>query len=108
MGLSWLLVHGTNALQAMFPTLTSHIADLITLFLFIVEVQTSFTFCYMLMILFSPLLSDALRKSIMCSQSVDFAINNLGPLSYFLGIAVTRTSHGMFLSHTEKLCNGYY
>ncbi|XP_060176220.1 uncharacterized mitochondrial protein AtMg00810-like [Lycium barbarum] len=42
--------------------------------------------------------SDALRKSIMSLLSAEFAMKDLSPLSYFLGIVVTRTSHGMFLS----------
>ncbi|XP_048489856.1 uncharacterized mitochondrial protein AtMg00810-like [Beta vulgaris subsp. vulgaris] len=41
--------------------------------------------------------SDGLRKSIMARLNVEFAMKDLD-LSYFLGVAVTRTSSGMFLS----------
>ncbi|XP_056687829.1 uncharacterized mitochondrial protein AtMg00810-like [Spinacia oleracea] len=42
--------------------------------------------------------SDTLRKSIMSLLFSEFAMKDLGPLSYFLGIAVTRHSGGLFLS----------
>jgi hypothetical protein len=42
--------------------------------------------------------SDTLRQSIMSKLSSEFAMKDLGPLSYFLGISVTRHSGGMFLS----------
>ena len=42
--------------------------------------------------------SDTLRQSIMSKLSSEFAMKDLGPLSYFLGISVTRHSSGMFLS----------
>ncbi|XP_021843274.1 uncharacterized mitochondrial protein AtMg00810-like [Spinacia oleracea] len=42
--------------------------------------------------------SDALRKSIMSLLSAEFAMKDLGPLSYFLGISITRTSGGLFIS----------
>src|SRR6266487_823981 len=38
--------------------------------------------------------SDDLRKSIISRLSSEFAIKDLGPLSYFLGIAVTRHDGG--------------
>ena len=41
---------------------------------------------------------DALRKSIMTSLSSELAMKDLGPLSYFLGITVTRHAGGLFLS----------
>ena len=31
----------------------------------------------------------------------EFAIKDLGPLSYFIGIAVTRSTGGLFLSQTK-------
>ncbi|KAK4368107.1 hypothetical protein RND71_011899 [Anisodus tanguticus] len=45
--------------------------------------------------------SDALRQSIMTMLSYEFAIKDLGPLSYFLGIAVKRHSDGLFLSQRK-------
>ncbi|CAL0307768.1 unnamed protein product [Lupinus luteus] len=42
--------------------------------------------------------SDALRCSIMDLLSSEFAMKDLGPLNYFLGITVTRNKSGMFLS----------
>ena len=42
--------------------------------------------------------SDVLHQSIMSKLSSEFAMKDLGPLSYFLGIAVTCTSAGLFLS----------
>ncbi|XP_019434537.1 PREDICTED: uncharacterized protein LOC109341152 [Lupinus angustifolius] len=42
--------------------------------------------------------SDALRCSIMNLLSFEFDMKDLGPLNYFLGIAVTRHKGGMFLS----------
>ncbi|XP_014503359.1 uncharacterized protein LOC106763707 [Vigna radiata var. radiata] len=41
--------------------------------------------------------SDSLRKSIMSLLSAEFAMKDLGPLSYYLGIAITRNATGMFL-----------
>lgn len=45
--------------------------------------------------------SDALRCSIMDLLSFEFAMKDLGPLNYFLGIAVTRHKGGMFLSQRK-------
>ncbi|KAK4339011.1 hypothetical protein RND71_040473 [Anisodus tanguticus] len=42
--------------------------------------------------------SDAIRQSIMTMLSSEFAMKDLGPLSYFLGIAVNRHSDRLFLS----------
>ncbi|GAU23387.1 hypothetical protein TSUD_334350 [Trifolium subterraneum] len=42
--------------------------------------------------------SDILRSSIMAQLSFEFAMKDLGPLSYFLGVSVTRHSEGLFLS----------
>ena len=41
--------------------------------------------------------SDDLRKSIMALLAYEFAMKDLGPLSYFLGIVVTRHDDGLFL-----------
>ena len=42
--------------------------------------------------------SDAIRKSIISLLSSKFAMKDLGVLSYFLGIVVTRHVGGLFLS----------
>jgi hypothetical protein len=44
--------------------------------------------------------THALRKSIMSLLTSEFAMKDLGPLSYFLGIAVSRHSSGIFLSQS--------
>ncbi|XP_057425895.1 uncharacterized mitochondrial protein AtMg00810-like [Lotus japonicus] len=44
--------------------------------------------------------SHDLRKSIMALLASEFAMKDLGPLSYFLGIAVTRHAGGLFLSQS--------
>ena len=45
--------------------------------------------------------SNALRCSIMSLLSSEFAMKDLGPLNYFLGIAVTRHKGGLFLSQRK-------
>jgi len=45
--------------------------------------------------------SDALRNTIMSKLSVEFAMKDLGPLSYFLGIFVTKHTGGFFLSQKK-------
>nr|GEY25491.1 hypothetical protein [Tanacetum cinerariifolium] len=45
--------------------------------------------------------TTSLRKSLMARLSHEFAMKDLGPLSYFLGVTVSRTHHGMFLSQTK-------
>nr|GEV57772.1 putative reverse transcriptase domain-containing protein [Tanacetum cinerariifolium] len=42
--------------------------------------------------------SDLTWTSLMSLLACEFAMKDLGPLSYFLGIAVTRHQHGIFLS----------
>ena len=44
---------------------------------------------------------DALRNSIMSKLSVEFSMKDLGPLSYFLGISVTKHTSGIFLSQKK-------
>ncbi|GAU48004.1 hypothetical protein TSUD_404810 [Trifolium subterraneum] len=44
--------------------------------------------------------SQDLRQSIMALLASEFAMKDLGPLSYFLGIAVTRHAGGLFLSQS--------
>ncbi|GKC41824.1 uncharacterized mitochondrial protein-like protein [Tanacetum coccineum] len=45
--------------------------------------------------------SVSLRCSIMKYLAAEFAMKNLGPLIYFLGIDVTRTTNGLFLSQAK-------
>ncbi|XP_048496525.1 uncharacterized mitochondrial protein AtMg00810-like [Beta vulgaris subsp. vulgaris] len=45
--------------------------------------------------------SDALRCSIMSHLNSEFAMKDLGPLHYFLGIVVTRHKGGLFLSQRK-------
>lgn len=45
--------------------------------------------------------SDHLRKYFMTPLGSEFAMKDLGPLSFFLGIAVTRHAHGLFLSQKQ-------
>jgi hypothetical protein len=45
--------------------------------------------------------SDNLRQSIISRLSSEFAMKDLGPLNYFLGIAVTRHDGGLFLSQKK-------
>lgn len=45
--------------------------------------------------------SDAFRQSIISFLAYEFAMKYLGPLSYFLGLAVTRHVGGLFLSQTK-------
>ena len=42
--------------------------------------------------------SDRLRKHFMALLGAEFAMKDLGPLSFFLGIALSRDANGMFLS----------
>lgn len=45
--------------------------------------------------------SDALRQSIMSLLASEFAMKDLGTLSYFLGLAVTHHAGGLFLSQRK-------
>ena len=45
--------------------------------------------------------SDALRFKISALLAREFAMSDLGPLSFFLDISVTRSSVGLFLSHAQ-------
>jgi len=40
--------------------------------------------------------SDRLRKHFMALLGVEFAMKDLGPLSFFLGIVVSRDANGMY------------
>ena len=45
--------------------------------------------------------SDLLHQFVMSKLSSEFAMKDLGPLSYFLGIVISRTPTGLFLSQTK-------
>jgi len=45
--------------------------------------------------------SNRLRKHFMALLGVEFAMKDLGPLSFFLGIFVSRDANGMFLSQKQ-------
>ena len=45
--------------------------------------------------------SDSLRQSLMSKLSSEFAMKDSGPIRYFLGIGVIRTSTGLFLSQRK-------
>ncbi|GKE99114.1 ribonuclease H-like domain-containing protein [Tanacetum coccineum] len=45
--------------------------------------------------------STSLMQRIISSLHAEFAMINLGPLNYFLGISATRTTAGIFLSQTK-------
>ena len=45
--------------------------------------------------------SDLLRQSIMSKLSSEFAMKDLSPLRYFLGIAISRTPAGLFISQNK-------
>ncbi|XP_055826233.1 uncharacterized mitochondrial protein AtMg00810-like [Solanum dulcamara] len=45
--------------------------------------------------------SDHLRKHIMALLSSEFSMKDLGHLSFFLGIVITRNTYGVFLSQTH-------
>eukprot|EP00256_Glycine_max_P060365 XP_014629214.2 uncharacterized protein LOC106798083 [Glycine max] len=45
--------------------------------------------------------SDRLRKHFMALLGAEFAMKDLGPLNFFLGIVVSRDANGMFLSQKQ-------
>ncbi|KAD3066741.1 hypothetical protein E3N88_34621 [Mikania micrantha] len=47
--------------------------------------------------------SAVLKQNFLSLLSSEFAMKDLGPLSYFLGISVTRDDHGMFLSQHQNV-----
>ncbi|KAJ9545524.1 hypothetical protein OSB04_025231 [Centaurea solstitialis] len=47
--------------------------------------------------------STALKESIIAALKREFDMTDLGPLSYFLGIAVTRNANSMFLSQRKYI-----
>ena len=103
MVLSKLLGHGISGQWfADFVTNISFVNSISDSFLFIY--YHGFDIAYLLLyvddiIFIAP--SDTLRQSIMSQLSSEFAMKDLGPLSYFLGIVVSRNSVGLFLSQQK-------
>jgi len=62
--------------------------------------DTTYIFLYVDDIIFTAS-SDALCNSIMSKLSVEFSMKDLGSLSYFLGISVTKHTGGLFLSQKK-------
>ena len=56
---------------------------------------------YILLYVHDIILTACLRKHIMSHLATEFAMKDLGPLSFFLGISVTRDAHGLFLSQKQ-------
>ena len=45
--------------------------------------------------------SDVLQSLIFALLALEFTLSDIGPLSFFLGISVTRSSVGLFLSQAQ-------
>jgi len=95
------LVPGTEDSQTMLPHWVSLTASLIILYSFTIMVMIQLILSFMLYDIILTASSDALRNSIMSKLSVEFAMKDLGPLSYFLGIFVTKHTSGLFLSQKK-------
>ncbi|GJV27074.1 ribonuclease H-like domain-containing protein [Tanacetum coccineum] len=71
-----------------------------SLFIFRRGVDTAYLLLYVDDIILTAS-SSAFLQRIISSLHGEFAMTDLGPLNYFLGIAATRTSDGIFLSQTK-------
>jgi len=71
-----------------------------SLFIYQIDTHMAYLLLYVDDIILSTS-SEDLRKSIISRLSSEFAMKDLGPLSYFLGIAVTRHDGGLFLSQKK-------
>ncbi|GKF46417.1 ribonuclease H-like domain-containing protein, partial [Tanacetum coccineum] len=71
-----------------------------SLFIFRRGVDTTYLLLYVDDIILTAS-SSAFLQRIISSLHGEFAMTDLGPLNYFLGIAATRTSDGIFLSQTK-------
>jgi len=78
----------------------SHIISDHSLFIYHHDNDTTYILLYVDDIILTAS-SDALRNAIMSKLSVEFAMKDLGPLSYFLGIFVTKHTCGLFLSQKK-------
>ncbi|KAK4349711.1 hypothetical protein RND71_032466 [Anisodus tanguticus] len=84
----------------MFHLLGSHTADDNSLFIYRRGAFLAYIILYVDDIILTTS-SDVLRKSIMTVLSYEFAMKELGPLSYFLGIALTRHACVLFFSQRK-------
>ncbi|GKE14765.1 ribonuclease H-like domain-containing protein [Tanacetum coccineum] len=74
---------------------------MITLFILIMcGIDTAYLLLYVDDIVLTAS-SDGLLQRIISSLHQEFAMTDLGPLNYFLGISVTRDSSGLFLSQKK-------
>jgi len=89
--------HGTNAFLTMYSPLVSNIVHQTTLFIYRQQSDMAYILLYVDDIILITS-THALRKSIMPLLASEFAMKDLGSLSYFLGIAVSRHPGGLFLS----------
>jgi len=78
----------------------SHIISDHSLFIYHHSNDTAYILLYVYAIILTAS-SDALRNSIMSKLSVEFVMKDLGSLSYFLGIYVTRHTCGLLLSQKK-------
>nr|GEZ83673.1 ribonuclease H-like domain-containing protein [Tanacetum cinerariifolium] len=90
---------GFNDFLAMLFEPVSITAKLTRLFSSFTMGQTHLTYYYMWMISFLQLL--LLLQRIISLLHAKFAMTDLGPLNYFLGISATRTTYGIFLSQMK-------
>jgi len=72
-----------------------------SLFIYKQESNHAYLLLYVDDIILTTSSSDTLRQSIICLLSFEFAMKDLGKLSYFLGIAVTCHKHGLLLSQKK-------
>lgn len=92
---------GTNVLLIMLPLLACTTVHLITPCLFTIKgTKTAYILLYADDIILTASI-DHLRKHFMALLGYEFAMKDLGPLSFFLGIVVRHHSTGNFLSQTQ-------
>lgn len=95
------LVPGTSVLQTLSPQLNFITSPLITL-------SSSTDMAYILIYVDDIIIissSHDLRKLIMALLASEFAMKDLGPLGYFIGIVVTRHADGLFPSQSTYANN---
>ncbi|XP_047331241.1 uncharacterized mitochondrial protein AtMg00810-like [Impatiens glandulifera] len=71
-----------------------------SLFIYRHDHDTAYILLYVDDIVFTAS-SESLRKCVISQLSTEFVMKDLGPLSYFLGIVVTRHKNCLFLSQTK-------
>ena len=101
MALNKLLVRGIINLLYTLPLLAFGVANLTPLYsCFIVVMRQYIFFLYVDDIILTTS-SQALVAKVISCLSAEFAMTDLGQLSYFLGIVATRSSSGLFLSQSS-------